>query len=123
MNFERRASTCGSESPKTGACSSPLYPQALYGEIRRSLGTIFPELARQKECRIVEGHLLPDHVHRKWHWRLKGYLLLVLSLAFPVVAWSQGGNQLAPGVVVLATLQSDAYALVAQRQAPSLCNR
>jgi len=110
MNFEWRASTCGSESPKTGACSSPLYPKALYGEIRRSLGTIFPELARQKECRIVEGHLLPDHVHRKWQWRLKGYLLLVLSLAFPAVAWSQGGNQLAPGVVVLATLQSDAYA-------------
>ncbi|NJP12194.1 MAG: IS200/IS605 family transposase, partial [Leptolyngbyaceae cyanobacterium RU_5_1] len=23
----------------------------------------FHELARQKECRIVEGHLLPDHVH------------------------------------------------------------
>src|SRR5262247_564390 len=37
--------------------------KALYGEIRTSLGGIFHELARQKECRIVEGHLLPDHVH------------------------------------------------------------
>ena len=36
--------------------------KALYGEIRASLGGIFPELARQKECRIVEGHLLADHV-------------------------------------------------------------
>jgi len=27
------------------------------------LGEIFHELARQKECRIIEGHLLPDHVH------------------------------------------------------------
>jgi putative transposase len=21
------------------------------------------ELARQKECRIIEGHVMPDHVH------------------------------------------------------------
>jgi putative transposase len=32
--------------------------------MRASLGTIFPELARQKESRIVEGQLLADHVHR-----------------------------------------------------------
>ena len=38
--------------------------KAVYGEIRASLGGIFHELARQKECRIVEGHLLVDHVHR-----------------------------------------------------------
>lgn len=38
-------------------------PQSALGEIRESLGAIFPELARQKECRLVEGHLLPDHVH------------------------------------------------------------
>ena len=37
--------------------------KSLYGEIRASLGGIFHELARQKECRIVEGHLLADHVH------------------------------------------------------------
>jgi REP-associated tyrosine transposase len=37
--------------------------KGLYGEIRASLGGIFHELAKQKECRIVEGHLLPDHVH------------------------------------------------------------
>ena len=37
--------------------------KAVYGERRASLGGIFHELARQKECRIVEGHLLTDHVH------------------------------------------------------------
>jgi putative transposase len=37
--------------------------KVLYGEIRRQLGMIFHELARQKECRIIEGHLMPDHVH------------------------------------------------------------
>jgi putative transposase len=37
--------------------------KTIYGDIRKHLGEIFHELARQKECRIVEGHLLPDHVH------------------------------------------------------------
>jgi REP-associated tyrosine transposase len=37
--------------------------QALFGEIRQHLGPIFHELARQKECHIVEGHLMVDHVH------------------------------------------------------------
>jgi putative transposase len=35
----------------------------LYGQIRKQLGKIFHELAHQKECRIVEGHMMPDHVH------------------------------------------------------------
>ena len=37
--------------------------KAIFGEIRQHLGAIFHELARQKECRIVEGHLMRDHVH------------------------------------------------------------
>jgi len=37
--------------------------KALFGSIRQKLGGVFHELARQKECRIVQGHLLPDHVH------------------------------------------------------------
>jgi putative transposase len=37
--------------------------KAIYGEVRQMLGEIFHELARQKECRIIEGHLLADHVH------------------------------------------------------------
>jgi putative transposase len=36
---------------------------ALYGEIRRQLGPVFHELARQKECQIIEGHLMLDHAH------------------------------------------------------------
>jgi putative transposase len=35
----------------------------VFGEIRKRLGPIFHELARQKECRILEGHLMLDHVH------------------------------------------------------------
>ena len=37
--------------------------KALFGELRGHLGPVFRELARQKECRIEEGHLLVDHVH------------------------------------------------------------
>jgi len=36
----------------------------IFGEIRKFLGPIFHELARQKECHIVEGYLMRDHVHR-----------------------------------------------------------
>ena len=35
----------------------------LFGEIRRQLGSIFHELARQKECRIIEGQVMLDQVH------------------------------------------------------------
>ena len=37
--------------------------KALYGELRRNLGEVLRELASQKDCRIEEGHLMPDHVH------------------------------------------------------------
>ena len=38
--------------------------KAIDGEVRTLLGEIFHDLARQKEWRIIEGHLLADHVHR-----------------------------------------------------------
>jgi len=37
--------------------------KAIFGGIRKHLGEVFHELARQKECQIVEGHLMRDHVH------------------------------------------------------------
>ena len=37
--------------------------KVLYGELRKNLGEVFHELARQKECKVLEGHLQPDHVH------------------------------------------------------------
>jgi putative transposase len=37
--------------------------KALFEALRKDLGAVFRELARQKECRIEEGHLRPDHVH------------------------------------------------------------
>ena len=37
--------------------------KALFGQARRHLGEIFHALARQKECQILEGHLMADHVH------------------------------------------------------------
>ena len=37
--------------------------KAIYGEIRRHLGEALRRLAEQRESRIEQGHLLPDHVH------------------------------------------------------------
>jgi putative transposase len=37
--------------------------KALFGRARRYLGEIFQALARQKECQILEGHLMSDQVH------------------------------------------------------------
>jgi putative transposase len=35
----------------------------IYENLRRHLGKVFRDLARQKESEIEEGHLMPDHVH------------------------------------------------------------
>ena len=37
--------------------------KALYQELHRYLGEVFRKLALQKESKIEEGHLMPDHVH------------------------------------------------------------
>ena len=37
--------------------------KVLYGQLRTDLGSVFHELAIQKESKVVEGHLMPDHVH------------------------------------------------------------
>jgi putative transposase len=37
--------------------------KVLYGELKQYLGEVFRRLALQKESRIEQGHLMPDHVH------------------------------------------------------------
>ena len=37
--------------------------KALYGQLRKHLGEVFHELARQRESKVLEGHLQPDHIH------------------------------------------------------------
>ncbi|AKK67992.1 IS200/IS605 family transposase [Xanthomonas translucens] len=37
--------------------------RVLYKELRIHLGEVFRRLAEQKESRVEEGHLMPDHVH------------------------------------------------------------
>ena len=42
----------------------PKYRQKrLYGKFRRKVGDIFKDLCRQKDIELLEGHLMPDHVH------------------------------------------------------------
>ena len=35
----------------------------LFCQVRRYLGDVFHELARQKNSKILEGHMMSDHVH------------------------------------------------------------
>ncbi len=43
---------------------SPKYRRkAIYNEYRRDLAQIFRDLCRWKGVEIIEGHLMPDHVH------------------------------------------------------------
>nr|WP_321465333.1 IS200/IS605 family transposase [uncultured Desulfobulbus sp.] len=37
--------------------------KSIFGDLRKYLGEIFRELARQKECTVIEEDLMPDHVH------------------------------------------------------------
>jgi REP element-mobilizing transposase RayT len=65
--------------------------KTLYGQIRRELGPVFRELARQKECDIIEGHLMPDHVH----------MLVAIPPKYSVaqvVGFLKGKTAICPGV-------------------------
>ncbi len=35
----------------------------MYGQLRKHFGVVLRDLARQKESKILEGHLQQDHVH------------------------------------------------------------
>ena len=37
--------------------------KVLFGKLRKNLGELFHKLASERESRILEGHLCPDHVH------------------------------------------------------------
>ena len=42
----------------------PKYRKKLmYGKLRNQVGPILKELCRQKGVEVVEGHVMPDHVH------------------------------------------------------------
>lgn len=37
--------------------------KVLYGQVRKFLGSVFHDLARHRSCKILEGHMVQDHVH------------------------------------------------------------
>jgi len=37
--------------------------KTLFGQLRKYLGQVFKELARSRESEVLEGHMMPDHVH------------------------------------------------------------
>ena len=71
--------------------------KALFGKIRQQLGPILPALARQKECRIIEGHLMPDHVHMCIEIPPKHSVAAVIGFlkgkSAIAIAWQFGGRE------------------------------
>ena len=49
--------------PANGRDCRESISRSVSGELRRHLGEVFRKLAVQKESKIEEGHLMPDHVH------------------------------------------------------------
>lgn len=37
--------------------------KVMYGQLRNHLGEVIRNLARHKESEVIEGHLMPDHIH------------------------------------------------------------
>ena len=37
--------------------------KVIYGQVRSKIGRILRELCRQRGVELVEGHIMPDHVH------------------------------------------------------------
>jgi len=37
--------------------------KVIYGQLRKYLGEVFRKLALRKESKVIEGHLIGDHVH------------------------------------------------------------
>ena len=61
---KRRARTRDeADKEALGAPSCGRSQTLLYQELRRHLGEVFRRLALQKESKVEEGHLMPDHVH------------------------------------------------------------
>ena len=50
--------------------------KVLFRQARWSLGATFHTLARQKECQILDGHVMPDHV----------YMCISISPKYPVAS-------------------------------------
>lgn len=71
--------------------------KALFGKIRQQLGPILHELARQKECRIIEGHLMADHVHMCIEIPPKHSVAAVIGFlkgkSAIAIAWQFGGRE------------------------------
>ena len=59
----RKASSRQSTQNKASIVLLMRQLSTLYYQLRQHLGEVFRKLAAQKECRVEEGHLMPDHVH------------------------------------------------------------
>jgi putative transposase len=53
----------GLQVPRSIRTQTTAESHLIFGNARKQSGLIFHALARQKECQIIKGDLMPDHVH------------------------------------------------------------
>ena len=37
--------------------------KTMFGQVRKRIGKLFQQWCRQKEIGLIEGHMMPDHIH------------------------------------------------------------
>ena len=78
--------------------------KTLYGELRPHLGEVFRKLALQKESRVEEGHLMPDHVHMMISIPPKYAVSQVVGFIAP--AWDAPGTLLPHAAAIRSSVTS-----------------
>jgi len=66
----------------------------LYGQLRKYLGQVFKELAQHRECEVLEGHMISDHVHmlvsippKYAVAQVVGYIKVKVLSMWPEIIW------------------------------------
>lgn len=62
--------------------------KTMLGHVRKRIGKLFQQLCRQKEIGLIEGHVMPDHVHM---------LLSIPVFALRCLAAAVSGSRRNPG--------------------------
>ena len=72
-------------APVRGECKYPIVfipkyrKKVMYGRTRKMVGKILRQLCSQKGVEIIEGHVMPDHIHLVWNIPPKFSVAMVVT--------------------------------------------
>lgn len=84
--------------------------KVLYGELSRYWGEVFRSLAVQKESRIEEGHLMPDHVHMMIALPAKHAVSQVVAVCLTISPGSRPTGRLLSPAALLRACECELHA-------------